>query len=296
MRLRKLFSRKQKAKDQKCLWPLTLRQSPKQLPSNNEYQTQHPHRYNLPLPSPVIPSTAETPPFPDTHPHRTPQIRHDTHQFRRRDVREGNEDQLPQFQQYHPHLFMQQQDPAPLPTSIFCTRHRSRYRDQPVAAYESGEIPGPISEYLPQDPRPTGPDLIDNLTILCRILIFSFSLATGIFVAVTCSAIWILAKLSTSLEPCKIVPQEEENQEVDGEINRISNPQFTHIPTEATHWRVMAWAYEQGFQESRGQEYVSQQDYGQASGCIAEPVPQNLACGAAREAWAIYAACPNCHV
>lgn len=140
-----------------------------------------------------------------------------------------------------------------------------------------------------------GPDLVATFALVCRLLIFVFCFATGIFVTAVCGAVWILAKISTSIEEAHDTTISEELGEAGREITTTPSSSFqpADLPVEATHLRVMTWAREQGILQ------LPQQDGDEVLECVAEPElePENqtLAHGAAREAWAIHTICPHCH-
>lgn len=117
--------------------------------------------------------------------------------------------------------------------------------------------------------------------------------AIGIFITVICFTIWILAKISTSLEGAHdVAPLLEE--EVGGEVTPSLLP--ADVLAETAYWRVMAWAWEQSFQRLQLQGWEPA-DGDQAQECTleSEPEPGSLARGAAREAWAIHTRCSHCH-
>lgn len=294
MGLRKFFGHKQKpAKDQGFTLPTTLRQFPKEPPPAHEPPAQQQPRYFTPSPSPAAPPTAEIPLIAYAPSRRISQIRQDLHRPPRGVIRARNENQLPPFP--HPHIrsTILQQDLRPPTRAVCCTRCGSRYRTQSTTICKSPDSsPGSV---------PPDPCLVDTLALLCRILIFIFCFAISMFVTVACLIIWILAKLLTSLEASGTVLQQEE-EEADEEIDRVSNTQPAHMPAEDAYWRVMAWAYEQSFRQLQSQECVPpQHNPDQGPECVAatvvavEPEPRGLARGAAREAWAIHAICPHCH-
>lgn len=144
------------------------------------------------------------------------------------------------------------------------------------------------------DPCAAGPDLVATFALMCRLLIFVFCFAIGIFVTAVCGAVWILAKISTSIEEAHDTTIPEEPGEAGGEITTPSSSfQPADLPVEAAYWKVMTWVRKQGILQ------LSQQDGDEVLECVAEPEPepepQTLAHGAAREAWAMHAVCPHCH-
>lgn len=287
MGLRKLFGQKKKAAgDQKCLWSATLRQPPA------SYQ---PHIYR-PVPAPPPPPPPPTtPPITETSsiiyaPHyHTTHTRQDFYNPRRRvspvwnKAPVWNEDQSPRLRLRRLRMQQQQQYPDPSSTPP-CIRCGLRYKAQPTSIDKSNYTYGPPSEESPPpDPRLTGPDMVDTFATMCRILILLFCFAIGIFVTVFGCGIWILAKISSTLEINGIPPPEGE-----GEGEEITEFRPADLPVEPAHWRVMAWACEQSFRQLRRQSQESPDDQ------VPECEPPNMAHNAARKAWAIHAGCPNC--
>lgn len=278
MGLRKFFGQNKKAAGgQKCSWSATLRQ-PRPV-SNQNHQPYHLPLPPSPQPPPLPPPTvAETSSIIYTPPHRT---RHNFYNSRRRMPIES-EDQLPPFRYRRP---MMQQYPAPPFIPATRARYSPRYRAQPANAHEPSYTYGFTSESPPPPyPNLTGPDVANAFALICKALISIFCFAIGISVTVACGAIWILAKISTSIETQGNVPPEAEGEyEV---IPRRSRLRPADLPVESTYWRVMAWACEQSFRQLRSQDQAQQEDGG------AEPESQRMAHGAAHEAWAKHAARP----
>lgn len=288
MGLCKLFGQKKKAAgDQKCFWSATLRQPPA------FYQ---PHIYR-PVPAPPPPPPSTTPPITETSsiiyaPHyHTTHTRQDSYNPRRRvspvwsKVPVWNEDQSPQFQHRRSRI-QQQQYPDPSSTPLSCTRYGPRYRTQSASVDKSNHTYGPPSEELPlPDPCHTGPDMVETFATVCRILILLFCFAIGIFVTVFGCGIWILAKISNTLETNRMPPPDE--PEEGGEGEDITEFRPADLPVEPAHWRVMAWACEQSFRQLRRQSQESPDDQ------VPECEPPSMAHNAARKAWAIHAECPN---
>lgn len=303
MGLRKLFNQERKvAGYQKCLWLTTLRQSP--LVSN---QT---HRYHSipPLPLPPTPPTpplplgtspeTEIPLIPYIPPQRTAQTRHDVHKPRRRasHVYAGSGHQSPPSQ-HRRLIMMQQQQTVPSPELTSCTRCGSHYKTHPTTSvHKSSYVSEPISEPPPADPY-ADPGLAEAFVLVCRLLIFVFCFAIGIFVTVVCGAVWILVKISTSIEAHDTAAPEEPGVTGEGITTQNSIFQPANLPVEAADWRVIAWAREQGFLQLQGQEPVPEQggdrflEFASNPG----PEPQSLAHGAAREAWVMHTVCPHCY-
>lgn len=295
MGFRRLFDQEKKvAGDQKCLWPTTLRQSP--------LVVSQPHKYRSTPPSPLATSSEpEIPLVPYIPPHSTTQTRQDVHRPRRRSLHaySGSRHQSPPSRNCRL-IMMQQQQAVPSSALISCTRCGSHYRPHPTTSvHNSAYVSEPISESPPADPY-TDPGLTATFALACRLLIFIFCFAIGIFVTAVCGAVWILVKISTSIEAHDTATPEEPGVTSEGTTTPSSVFQPADLPVEAADWRVMAWAREQGLLQLQGQEPLPLQNGDQLLEFAAgpepepEPEPQGLAHGAAREAWAIHAVCPHC--